>query len=390
MNVLACVRATGAVLILASVAWSGGWLCWKSSRIWKPLDVPVSLQRGHIQSKEFQVNVASSYSFGILVRYQTFYDSGVIYSLGVAEDRSYPSVLKMRWTIRGRSGEVSGGSSDAVREVFGTYGRAGRAIGVANLPPGWYVLDIENLEDGSRLDAVSPHLALVETGGALWRLEDEESQVKAMPVALAALLVIPYLLLRPLRLRYEERLRAAAHCTLTEPGPQAVLAGSRMVPPEVAENRRLYRTISIRIRHAEMRAPFQWPCIRWNWAVQNVVIFLTLLVVISTFLQAATRIIPVGLMVRLVRPDVKSEPNPVIAPILIYIRRTGELSAAVLVNSREVAWNDLDATLRRELLLRPLDWPIYVEGDRNLAFQWPARAIDVVQGLHVPVVLLTR
>jgi hypothetical protein len=33
---------------------------------------------------------------------------------------------------------------------------------------------------------------------------------------------------------------------------------------------------------------------------------------------------------------------------------------------------------------------VYVEGDREMEWQWAAMAIDVVQGLHTPVVLLTR
>jgi hypothetical protein len=126
-----------------------------------------------------------------------------------------------------------------------------------------------------------------------------------------------------------------------------------------------------------------------TWVVHIVVVFLSFLVVINQYLWGAMWRPPQGLMVRLVRPETKGTPNPVIYPILVHVGFDGE-HPTVAVNSRQVAWEELEAVLRRELLLRPFDWPVYVEGDRDLEWKWPARAIDVVQGLHVPIVLLTR
>ena len=36
-----------------------------------------------------------------------------------------------------------------------------------------------------------------------------------------------------------------------------------------------------------------------------------------------------------------------------------------------------------------LVWPVYVEGDTDLEWLWPAKAVDIIQGLHAKVILLT-
>ena len=48
---------------------------------------------------------------------------------------------------------------------------------------------------------------------------------------------------------------------------------------------------------------------------------------------------------------------------------------------------DLPAALKRSLSRR-LDWFVYLEADPGLEYRIPARAMDVIQGLHAKVVLL--
>jgi hypothetical protein len=45
--------------------------------------------------------------------------------------------------------------------------------------------------------------------------------------------------------------------------------------------------------------------------------------------------------------------------------------------------------LKKELSRRPPDWPVYVDGDPDLEWQYPAEAIDAIRGLHAEVILLT-
>ena len=58
---------TGLALILAGIAWFGGWSCWEATRIWVPLNVPVSLSQGHIRTPEFKINVEGTYVFRVEV-----------------------------------------------------------------------------------------------------------------------------------------------------------------------------------------------------------------------------------------------------------------------------------------------------------------------------------
>jgi hypothetical protein len=60
------------------------------------------------------------------------------------------------------------------------------------------------------------------------------------------------------------------------------------------------------------------------------------------------------------------------------------------VGSQQVEWENLAAVLRKGAATRPPSWPVYVEGDQRLEFQWPARAIDIIRGIPMEVVLVSR
>jgi hypothetical protein len=62
---------------------------------------------------------------------------------------------------------------------------------------------------------------------------------------------------------------------------------------------------------------------------------------------------------------------------------------AVWVNWQPVAWADLSAVLQKELIRRPPNWPVYVEGDPDADWQWVAMTIDTIRGLTGEVYLLT-
>jgi len=51
---------------------------------------------------------------------------------------------------------------------------------------------------------------------------------------------------------------------------------------------------------------------------------------------------------------------------------------------------DFTEILRLETLKRPPDWPVYIEGNPELAFGSVAQTIDSVSAFDVKVVLLTR
>jgi biopolymer transport protein ExbD len=95
---------------------------------------------------------------------------------------------------------------------------------------------------------------------------------------------------------------------------------------------------------------------------------------------------PKGLWVRVLKPGVQAPRVPGIEPVLVRVAADHSL----FVDSQPVSWEDFDAALLRELKSRPPHWPVYLEGDPNLEWNWPAKVIDRIRGLQAEVVLVTR
>jgi hypothetical protein len=90
----------------------------------------------------------------------------------------------------------------------------------------------------------------------------------------------------------------------------------------------------------------------------------------------------------LLRPGVQSERSPGIQPLLVRVVSEGP-GVKLYVGSKIVDWGEFPQVLKKELRLRPLDWPVYLEGDPDMELGWAVRAIDVIRGLQARVILLT-
>src|SRR5262249_40387759 len=60
----------------------------------------------------------------------------------------------------------------------------------------------------------------------------------------------------------------------------------------------------------------------------------------------------------------------------VYVSGRGK----VLLNGKEIGWNNFEAKLREELGRRA-EWTVYVEGDRDSMFMETAHVIDIIEGL---------
>ena len=98
-----------------------------------------------------------------------------------------------------------------------------------------------------------------------------------------------------------------------------------------------------------------------------------------------------GLVIRVIRPGVHVPSAPGMQALLIWVEpdQRGK-EPRLFVDSRPVPWQDLNSVLQRDIVRRPLDWPIYVGGDERMEFGQVAKVIDAVRGLRATVVLLTR
>jgi len=99
---------------------------------------------------------------------------------------------------------------------------------------------------------------------------------------------------------------------------------------------------------------------------------------------------PVGLRVRLLRPQVTAQSVPGFQPLLIRMKLTpGSPRPNVYIGSQLVPWAGFDAALQTEINRRPPDWPVYVQGDPESDWSSVVGVIDRIRGLQVQVILLT-
>jgi biopolymer transport protein ExbD len=97
-----------------------------------------------------------------------------------------------------------------------------------------------------------------------------------------------------------------------------------------------------------------------------------------------------GLWVHLLKPGaVPAKSDSWTDPLVVRVQYRGPgKEAAVVVNSREVAWDDLNRTLKEELSRRR-EWVVYVGGDDCVGWSNIAEVIDAARGEQAKVVLVT-
>ena len=242
--------------------------------------------------------------------------------------------------------------------------------------------------DGSGLNRWAPHLLVVESGG-----QQEASDARASWGGLL-LLLIPIgvvLLVRAANGRRIERQNTWKKAwPLTQPGPQLPKEGElvRTSPhyiwPGVSFPR---RRSSPRFRPSFARPAWFGLVMVLCYIVVDIPIWVIVL---------GTGIIPAGLPVRLMNPAVSYQLGPGIQPLLVRLvdgchslpRRYVGPRPCLYIDSQLVSWDSFDSVLREKLRLRPPNWPVYLEGDKAMEWEYAVEAIDKIRGLHAEVVLL--
>jgi biopolymer transport protein ExbD len=209
------------VFILIGVALYAGHRYWVATRTWVPLDMPISLSRGHIRTGEFEINLEGS--FWVYVEVERKFDfDGVPCLLGYGFDNCEETphgVLKVSWTLSEQGRVVAKGTSDSTEDMLGGSVTMGRGLGRFWAGRGeHYVLEVEVLEDGSRLNPGHPRLKIEQTGYD-WSYQAEEESIYALALFFAA--VGAALLASSLVARSREK-QDAHRVSLTAPGPLEV------------------------------------------------------------------------------------------------------------------------------------------------------------------------
>jgi len=140
----------------------------------------------------------------------------------------------------------------------------------------------------------------------------------------------------------------------------------------------------------ESRSWTAWPFSRPSWfgligTKTYVVVLIPVWVMFSSLRPA-----PMGLVVHLVRPGIPAQHIAGLQPLRVRVAAAiGDARPRVYVDSQPVPLGDFRDVLEKRLILRPPDWPVYFEGDRDMEWDHAMRAIDTIRGLHAQVVLLT-
>jgi len=154
---------SGVVMIAAGLALFGGWVLWSETRSWRPVDMAISLSKGHIRTPEFKTNLGTLYTIQIEVTKNQPFDA-ISCLLGIRGTTSEgcmntPSVIHVSWILRsqgvviarGSAAEENGGiwMNDAIARLIGSFvSEKGRR----------YTLDVDVLADGTPLAVGNPRL----------------------------------------------------------------------------------------------------------------------------------------------------------------------------------------------------------------------------------------
>jgi biopolymer transport protein ExbD len=182
----------GIGLILLGAAILGGWRWWMATRTWVPLEMPISLAKGHIRSPEFSTNFDGS--FWILIEVETAVDHDGVscltdYDYSCSEKNAHE--LRATWTLSKLQEVIAHGPTNRYPAYpYYIFGREidtkARELGVFEVPAGeHYVLDIDISEDYSRFDGGHPHVAIVTRD--YWTLENWQVWVALLSLLLAAI-----------------------------------------------------------------------------------------------------------------------------------------------------------------------------------------------------------
>jgi biopolymer transport protein ExbD len=303
--------------------------------------MPVSLAAGHIHTGPFRVNLRADYWVVVHTNYEWVIDHH--------RCNPYPK-LQTKWVLYQRGTIV-----DRLEKPSPINWPSGFSAS-----PGIYDLDVEVLSDFSCLDPGHPRLRVI---AITENYEIGASMVKGLALVCAVLggVMLTFL---PL----VQRVRKVQEETFTVTGSTVVGQDFRW-----ARNRPLRRRIS------------GLPAFGLFGGMVFALLALLMMLLTAGFQRTST-----GIWIHALRRGQAPEKSDAwTEPLIVRVKDAGPYQIPRLfVNSKEVAWEDLEKTLKQELGPRR-DWVVYVGGDDATSFQHVANVIDAARGLHAKVVLIT-
>jgi len=332
----------GIGLILLGWAANAGVERWMNTWIVHPVDLPVSLAAGHIHTGPFRVNLKADYWVVVHTN-----DEGMI---DHRKCNPYPE-LQTKWVLYQQGTIV-----DRLDQPSPINWPSGFSAS-----PGIYDLDVEVLSDFSCLDPGHPRLRVI---AITENYETGASMVKGLALICVVFGVVMLTFLPVVQLVRKSQEEAPS------------VTGSSVVGQDFrwARKRPLRRRIS------------GFPA----FGVFGGIVF-GLLAVLMMLLTAGFQRTSTGIWIHALRRGQAPEKSDAwTEPLIVRVKDAGpDQIPKLFVNSKEVAWEDLEKTLKQELGPRR-DWVVYVGGDDATSFQHVANVIDAARGLHAKVVLYTE
>jgi len=98
-----------------------------------------------------------------------------------------------------------------------------------------------------------------------------------------------------------------------------------------------------------------------------------------------------GLRIHLLKSEAPARSRPGMQPLRVRLEsHLPVVRPNLYVDSQLVPWENFETVLQKQLNRRPPNWPVYLEGDRNVDWLYAMNAIDKIRGLQAEVVLLTH
>jgi|SRR5579885_1246743 hypothetical protein len=188
---------SGVVLMLCGMCSFAGSMAWYRTRTWHPLDVSVPLSVGHFSTSDFTTNVSENFTIQLEV------DVGIPKQdmetvLGIDGPLAKADEVhgfKLAWALTADGKEVKREVSDGHGQGYWRGNRVGRLLGNFLAERGKrYRLDLDILEDGSRLGNYHPRLKVGTDIFALDGHAIREAVLEFVSLAIVALGVVLFLL----------------------------------------------------------------------------------------------------------------------------------------------------------------------------------------------------
>lgn len=349
------LKRVAIAFILGGVVLYAGSQYWLATRKLVPLDIPISLSRGHIRTPEFSINLDAVYVIAIEVEGPSG-DSLQCLMWGCDEATS---ILRAQWALSSDGQvEVTGKREGGDAGPSSKWNPVGRYLGAFRSDGGRYRLDVEVLSDASAVNAGNPRLRVEACPYARGEIG---AMYRDQPIVFGVFVIIGGIMLALARSKQNAE-QSADLSIFTAPGAGQQGAGylrlRQFSRPKLFSGPPSFALLAASVL---LMVGFPLWIIRDSWRYSKGIRVLT---------SDRSRTTP--------RYDQGSK------PLTLRIDKQRRW----FFEGQPVSPEEFPAVLQQALNRRP-DPFVCVDADPDLDYQVPARAMDMIQGQFAKIIIAT-